>query len=119
MARFLANENVSRRAIEAARSAGLDIAWIGELSPGATDSKVLAMALAEDRVLVMFDKDFGEMAFRQGLKATCGVVLLRPRLHSPQFVAQFVPTVLTQPIAWIGHFCVATEGRLRTIPLPE
>ena len=115
MVRFLANENVSRMAIKAARSAGLDVAWVCELSPGATDNQVLAMALAEDRVLVAFDKDFGEMAFRQGLKATCGVVLLRPRLHSPKFVL----TVLSQPTEWIGHFCVATEGRLRTIPLPE
>ena len=44
------------------------------------DDAVLALSLADSRVLVTFDKDFGEMAFRQGKTATCGVVLLRPRL---------------------------------------
>ena len=78
MAKFLANENVPSEVVEAARQAGHDLAWIVELSPGADDEAVLAASLAESRVLVTFDKDFGEMAFRQGNDATCGVILLRP-----------------------------------------
>jgi predicted nuclease of predicted toxin-antitoxin system len=64
MARFLANENVPGEVVEAVRKAGHDLAWIAELSPGAEDDTVLATSLAEKRVLVSFDKDFGEMAFR-------------------------------------------------------
>ncbi len=89
MSRFLANENVPGEVVLAARQSGYDLAWIVELSPGADDDAVLATALAEGRVLVTFDKDFGEMAFRQGKPATCGVILLRPRLRSPVHVTRF------------------------------
>ena len=76
MAKFLANENMPGDAVEAARRAGVDITWVRDISPGISDDEVLALSQAEGRVLVTFDKDFGEMAFRQGKKATCGVVLL-------------------------------------------
>lgn len=82
MAKFLANENVPADAVEAARNAGHDLAWVHETHAGAEDDTVLALSLSEGRVLVTFDKDFGEMAFHQGKKATSGVVLLRPRLRS-------------------------------------
>jgi predicted nuclease of predicted toxin-antitoxin system len=75
MATFLANENVPGEVVQAARQAGHDLAWITELSAGADDETVLASALAEGRVLLTFDKDFGEMAFQQGKDASCGVIL--------------------------------------------
>lgn len=118
MAKFLGNENVPGEAVLAARQAGHDLTWICELSPGADDDAVLALSLAESRVLVTFDKDFGEMAFRQGKSASCGVILLRPRLRQPDYVARFTVAVLAQQVDWGGHFSVAQEGRLRVVPLP-
>ena len=118
MAKFLANENVPGELVESARQAGHDLAWICELSPGDDDDAVLARSLAENRVLVTFDKDFGEMAFRLGKRATCGVILLRPRLHDPTYVARFAVAVLGQQIGWEGRFCVAQEGKLRVVPMP-
>jgi predicted nuclease of predicted toxin-antitoxin system len=118
MAKYLANENVPAEAVAAARQAGHDLAWIDEIMPGADDDAVLAHALAEGRVLVTFDKDFGEMAYRQGKQATHGVILMRPRLRSPDDLSRFLVTVLSQPIVWEGHFSVAREGRLRSVPLP-
>jgi predicted nuclease of predicted toxin-antitoxin system len=117
MAKFLANENVPGEVVEAARQAGHDLAWIAESSPGADDDVVLATALAEGRVLVTFDKDFGELAFRQGKTATCGVLLLRPRVDSPSYLGQFLLAVLGQSVTWEGNFSVAQEGRLRVVPL--
>ena len=119
MSQFLADENVPIEAVEAARQGGLDVAWIKEISPGADDESVLAMARAEDRVLITFDKDFGEMAFRQGKTSTPGVILLRPRLRDPDYLARFALAALTQPLTWEGCFCVAREGRLRVVPMPE
>jgi predicted nuclease of predicted toxin-antitoxin system len=119
MAKFLANENMPGAAVEAARRAGVDITWVRELSPGISDDAVLALAQTEGRVLVTFDKDFGDMAFDQGKTATPGVILLRPRLRSPNHVAQFTVTLLTQPIDWTGNFSVAQEGRLRVVPMPD
>jgi len=118
MAKFLANENMPGAAVEAARGAGVDITWVREISPGISDNEVLALSQAEGRVLVTFDKDFGEMAFDQGKTATPGIILLRPRLRSPEHVARFTAALLTQPIDWGGNFSVAQEGRLRVVPMP-
>lgn len=116
--RFLANENTPREAVLAARAAGYDVSWIVEEQPGADDAAVLRLARQQERVLLTFDKDFGEYVFRQGRDGSQGIVLLRPRLRSPQVVTQFTLSVLSQPIEWIGHFIVAREGLIRVVPLP-
>lgn len=118
MAKFLANENVPADAIIAAVQAGIDLVWVRDIMPGASDDLVLAKAVSEDRVLVTFDKDFGDLVFDRGRTASPGVILLRPRLRSPSFLAQFMVAVLTQSIAWEGNFSVARQGRLRVVPLP-
>jgi len=119
MVKFLANENLPGPAIKAARDTGVDVTWIKEKAPGADDETVMAMAMAEDRVLVTFDKDFGEMVYRCGQETARGIVLLRPKLRSPEHVCRFVVGVLQEEIDWLGNFCVAQEGRIRVLPLPK
>ena len=119
MSTFLANENVPIAAVQLARSNGIEVASMGEIQPGAVDEVVLARSQAEGRVLVTFDKDYGDLALRQGRQASAGVILLRPRLHDADYLAQFLLTVLQQNIAWEGHFSIAREGRLRVVPLPD
>jgi hypothetical protein len=116
---FLANENVPADAVMAARDAGFDVAWVHEMSPGADDEVILATARLESRVLLTFDKDFGHLAFHKGKDATCGVILCRPRLRSPTYLAEFLVTILGESIEWTGHFAVAREGRIRVVHLPE
>jgi len=119
MMRFLANENLAVEVVLAARREGYDVAWMVERQPGASDDDVLKLALEESRVLLTFDKDFGELAFHRGRKATCGVILFRPRVRSAAYVVDFVLAVLRNPVDWQGCFSVAHEGRLRVVPLPE
>jgi len=118
MARLLANENVPGNVVAALRVDGHDVAWMQQVGPSSSDETVLALALAEGRVLLTFDKDFGELAFRRGLIATPGVILLRPRLRSLNYLIRFSRAVLNQGLTWEGHFAVATEGRIRLVPLP-
>ena len=117
MPRFLANENVPGDAVRAARAAGHDVAWMAEVAPGEEDDLVLARALRERRVLVTFDKDFGELVFRRGRQASCGIVLLRPRLQSPAYLAQLFLNVLRRGLNLERHFTVARDQMLRIIPL--
>ena len=118
MARLLANENIPADVVTALKSDGHDMAWMRDVGPGSPDDRVLALALAEGRIVLTFDKDFGELAFRLGLEATPGVILLRPRLRSPDYLVRFTRAVLAQNHIWAGHFAVAEEGRLRLVPLP-
>jgi len=74
--RFLANENFPGAAVAALDAAGHDVVWVRIAAPGTTDSDVLAWAAREGRILLTFDKDFGELARGSALSPRCGVVLL-------------------------------------------
>lgn len=117
--KLLANENFPREAIEALRKDGQDVVWVRTEFPGASDREVLAHAEAENRIVVTFDKDFGELAFRSGLRITCGVILFRITPRSHGFVANFAVKVFRVRNDWAGHFSVVEEHRIRMIPLPD
>jgi len=116
--RLLANENFPAEVVEALRTRGHDVVWVRTAAPGSTDRQVLDRAVAEDRVLITFDKDFGELAFGAGLPASCGVVLFRIRLTSPGQVAQRAVAVLESRSDWVGHFAVVLDDRVRMTLLP-
>ncbi|MGL5034589.1 MAG: DUF5615 family PIN-like protein, partial [Microcystaceae cyanobacterium] len=85
--RFLANENFPLDAVEALRQNGHDVVWIRMESPGISDPEVLSHAQAENRILLTFDKDFGELAFRSKLPASVGIILFRIKAPSGSVVA--------------------------------
>jgi len=116
--RILANENVPGSAITALRERGHDVHWVRTDSPGAPDRDVLRAALLEDRLLVTFDKDFGELAVRARLPASCGIVLFRIPLASPDRVAHQIVTALESRTDWAGCFSVVERNRVRMVPLP-
>ncbi len=111
--KFLANENVAGDAVVALREKGHDVAWIRTDAPGSKDAEVLARAVAEQRILITFDKDFGELAFRAHLPATCGIVLFRIPAPSAAFVANAVVAAIEARSDWAGHFSVIEEKRIR------
>jgi predicted nuclease of predicted toxin-antitoxin system len=115
--KLLANENFPRVAVEALRDAGYDVLWARTDMGGAADDVILQRAQDEDRTVVTFDKDFGELAFRWGLPASCGVILFRLRTRSPEHVQQRVIKTLAEHLPWKGHFFVVEEHRIRVRPL--
>lgn len=80
--RFLANENFPGAAVVALEAAGHDVVWLRVAAPGTSDSDVLAWAIREQRILLTFDKDFGELARRSKLPTTCGIVLFACRFQN-------------------------------------
>ncbi|MGC8644463.1 MAG: DUF5615 family PIN-like protein [Isosphaeraceae bacterium] len=116
--RFLANENFPLDAVEAIRKDGHDVSWIRTDAPGSKDRDILNRAESEQRILLTFDKDFGELAFQHGLPASCGIVLFRLRAASSAAIAVLVATALQSRTDWAGHFSVVEEGRIRMRPLP-
>ena len=91
---FLADENVPGPAVFALRGHGHDVLWIKEVMPGAEDPVVLDLAQRERRVVVTADTDFGELAFRSGLPAQCGVVLIRLDWTDPETDNHTIATAL-------------------------
>lgn len=119
MGRFYANENIPALLVQAMRMAGLDTRWATEDAPSEADEIVLAKAMRENRVLLTFDLDFGQLAFQARLPATCGVILLRLPQESPSRVADFVLAVLQSRTDWSGHFSVIEPGNVRMTALPS
>ena len=114
---LLANENFPLDAVEALRLDGHDVAWIREDSRGASDDKILLRAQQENRIVVTFDKDFGELAFRSKLPAQSGVILFRITPKSSQYIAQVAVQALASRDNWAGHFSVIEDNRIRMTPL--
>src|SRR5437764_3125882 len=114
-----ANENISEDCIIRLRKSGHDVLWIREAAPGSPDPDVLALALTEGRLLITFDKDFGELVFKQGAKASHGIVLFRISQPSSEAVAERVAVVLASRGDWSGHFSVVDDFTIRMRRLPE
>jgi predicted nuclease of predicted toxin-antitoxin system len=117
--RLLADENFPRVAVDALRLDGHDVLWIRLLAPGISDEEVLARALADDRVLLTFDRDFGELVFISGAEAGRGIVLFRITLPSPDEVARLIVLSLRTRTDWEDHFSVVEPGRIRMRDLPR
>jgi hypothetical protein len=107
--RFLANENFPGAAVVALAAAGL-----GE-DRGARRQRsgVLAWAAREQRVLLTFDKDFGELASGSALPSACGVVLFRIPMPKPGDVGQRLAELIAGRDDWAGYFSVIQPGRVR------
>lgn len=65
--RFLANENFPVPSIRQLREAGYDIAAVIEDNRGCDDKTVMSRAVAEERIIITFDRDYGELIYRLGL----------------------------------------------------
>lgn len=116
--RLLANENIPAEAVEFLREQGHDVAWARDQAPGSSDRAILDRARSEKRVLVTFDKDFGELAFRTRLPSECGIILLRISAPSSGHIARFLAQALASQGDWAGHFAVIEDDRIRLTALP-
>jgi predicted nuclease of predicted toxin-antitoxin system len=116
--RILANENVMASVIAELRQRGHDVLSVKESMPSERDEAVLARARAEGRVVVTHDKDFGELAFRAGLPASCGIVLFRLSGCDPASDRRRFLEAFEARTDWPGNFAVVTQDRIRMRSLP-
>src|SRR5512132_4070953 len=109
--RLLADENFAGEIVTALRRVGLDVLWVRTEMPGASDEAVLHRASVEQRLVLTFDKDFGELAFRAGLPSQSGIMLFRIEARDPTHVAALAIAVLATRESWAGLFTVRAGPR--------
>ena len=115
--RFLADENVSRHVIERLRRDGHDVVSIAETRPGASDDDVLNATIADARILITEDRDFGEMVIRQRFEVR-GVMLLElDRLTNAAEADAVADVVVAHAERLAGSLVVIESGRIRIRPL--
>ena len=75
--KLLANENFPLKSILYLKSKGFDITSIGTDNPSIKDNVVMGIAIKEERTILMFDRDYGELIFKHNFKPKKGVIYLR------------------------------------------
>jgi len=115
--RFLVDESTGLAIARFLSSLGHDAVSVYDVDSGAPDPRVLARALAEDRILVTSDKDFGELVFRDG-QAHAGVILLRLADQHLQIKTDVLLKVLAGPEDLTACFVVASEDDIRVVHFP-
>jgi len=111
--RFICDEGVDRPIVAALRSAGHDVTYVAEQSPGLVDEDVLQGASREGRVLVTADKDFGELVFRQG-RLHSGIILIRLHGLDPTEKGRIAVTAVADHGSELERsFAVLEQGRMR------
>jgi predicted nuclease of predicted toxin-antitoxin system len=99
------------------RIGGDDVVYAAEVLVGASDEQVLKTALEQDRVVLTFDRDFGEMVFHQRLPAPAGIVLFPLHQQPPEATLSFLQAFFdSQPILR-KMFTVSSHGQFRQIAL--
>jgi len=115
---FLANENFPLLSVRILRDIGLNIASIMEDSPRIKDPEVLARAVREERIILTFDRDYGELIFRQFLPKPTGVIYFRYQPHTPEEPAQHLINLLEEKnLSLEKMFTVLERNKIRQRPL--
>lgn len=112
--RLLADENIPFETVRALRAAGHDVFSAAESAPGSAGELLLGRANTDARLLVTFDRDFGDLAVRVGQPAAAGVVLLRMVPESADEVTKLLTGLLARAdIEWSGRITVIERTQIR------
>ena len=117
--RWLLNENFPQPAVKLLRELGWDIAAISEDQPSINDETVLERARQENRVLVTFDRDYGELVFKRKLPAPRMIVLLRVIHYQPTDPAEWLIELQAARQLVDGYFHIFDGQSMRRRPLLE
>ena len=103
-------------AVEALKSKDVDIVSVIAFAKGLNDSEVLDLANRENRIVVTFDKGFGELVVKEKMKVR-GLILLRFTPKSPQQVVSRIWQLLTSQIPIENNFVVVRDFTVRVVKL--
>jgi len=115
---LLANENFPVPAIRKLRAAGVDVTAVGEIMPAAGDHDVMALACQEGRWVVTFDRDYGELIFKEGLPPPPAILYFRQESYPPDRPADLALAMLSEPQLAQGFMVVLSERGVRRRRFP-
>ncbi len=75
--RILADENMLAVVVDGLRDGGHDVRRVVDTNPSDPDADLLNIATVDERLLITFDTDYGELVHQDGVPAPYGVLLFR------------------------------------------
>ena len=107
---------MERQTVSALRAAGHDVLWVAEANPQSPDPDVLDWATQESRLLITYDKDFGEISQRRRQPAPFGIILFRIGDDVPaDETAGWITHSINVPAEWAGHLWAITIRKRPTV----
>jgi len=86
---------------------------VSETMPAASDREVMAYARREMRWIVTFDRDYGDLVFREGLPPPPAILFFRQESYPPERPADLVLAMLSDPQQVMGCMVVISEQSVR------
>jgi predicted nuclease of predicted toxin-antitoxin system len=112
--KLLANENFPKASVKLFRDKGFDITYISETDGGITDEEVMEMAIREQRTILTFDKDYGELIYKYGYRPSAGVIFFRLFDFHPTEPAELLLHLFeNKEYKFEGHFTVVDTNTVR------
>lgn len=113
--KLLIDENISPEITSRLRTLKHDVKSIRECCKGYEDEKIVEMAVSEERLIVTYDLDFGELYRNFGASS----LILRLRSKNPsivlKYLVSFLNTLKEQEIDMKNKLAIITEGKVRLI----
>lgn len=100
------------------RKDGYDVLAITETHRSMSDLEILSVAVSENRWIVTFDRDYGELIFARNLPSPPALLHFRLRSYRPEEPGQMLIDLLRDASNLSGQFVIIQEDNLRKRPLP-
>ena len=92
--KLLANENFPLRSVQYLKETGFDIIGVGIEFRGVSDEEVMELAISQERTILTFDSDYGELIFKYGYRPKAGVIYLRMATYSPVELGKWIEEII-------------------------
>ena len=108
----MADDNIPRSVVEKLRSIGIDITRASDYEKGLSDEEIAMIARLENRVIITFDSDFGEILIKKEILFP-GLIYLDFEPRSSQYIFEEILTLLEADIEFYGAITVFDGYKIR------
>jgi predicted nuclease of predicted toxin-antitoxin system len=114
------NENFPKASTLFLRKAGYHVISVQETMHGSSDELVLAKAHKESLILLTFDRDYGELIYKDLLPVPLGLIYFRLANYLPLDAANiFLKLVENKELQLEGFFTIVEDDKIRQRKLPN
>jgi len=112
--KLLANENFPLTSVKIIGQSGFDIIYVGQDFAGYLDSEVMELAIQENRTIITFDRDYGELIFKLGYRPKAGVIYLRWDNFQPHEPGEYLIELFnSKDLQFENMLTVISENHIR------
>lgn len=111
--KLLANENFPYLSVVFLRTKGYDVLYVSEGMKSISDKDIMQITTREERTILTFDRDYGELIFKFKLKPPKGVIYLRLKDYLPEEPAMLVHQLLLSGLTTENHLTVVDGETVR------